>query len=103
MAINLEQMSLEELRQLQKDVKKALASYEARRKREALAEMQEVARKHGLDLSDVVRGGKKGAAVATPRYRHPENPELTWAGRGRQPRWIKEMLASGTSLEDLRI
>ena len=103
MAINLEQMSLEELQQLQKDVKKALASYEDRRKKEALVEMQEVARKHGLDFNDVVRGGKRGTAVSAPRYRHPENPELTWAGRGRQPRWIKEMLASGTPLEDLRI
>ena len=103
MAVNLDRMSHEDLVQLQKDVKKALATYEERRRKEALIEMQEVARKHGLDLADVVKGGKRGASVSAPKYRHPENPELTWAGRGRQPRWIKEALQQGKNLEDMRI
>ncbi len=102
MAINLDKMSNEELVSLQKDVKKALATYEDRRRKEALIEMQEVARKHGLDLSDVVKSSKKGA-VSAPKYRHPENPELTWAGRGRQPRWIKEAIEDGRTLDDMRI
>lgn len=102
MAVNLDKMSHEELVQLQKDVKKALATYEERRRKEALIEMQEVARRHGLDLADVVKGGKRGS-VSAPKYRHPENPELTWAGRGRQPRWVKEALQQGKTLEDMRI
>ena len=102
MAIDLDKMSHDELVQLQKDVKKALATYAERRRKEALIEMQEVARKHGLDLADVVKSGKKGS-VSAPKYRHPENPELTWAGRGRQPRWVKEALEQGQSLEDMRI
>lgn len=102
MAVNLDKMSHDELVQLQKDVKKALATYAERRRKEALIEMQEVARKHGVDLSDVVKGGKKGA-MSTPKYRHPENPELTWAGRGRQPRWVKEALQQGKNLDDMRI
>lgn len=24
------------------------------------------------------------------KYRHPENPELTWSGRGREPKWLAE-------------
>lgn len=102
MAVNLDKMSHDELVQLQKDVKKALASYAERRRKEALIEMQEVARKHGLDLADVVKGGKRGS-VSAPKYRHPESPELTWAGRGRQPRWIKEALKQGKSLDEMRI
>lgn len=103
MAINLDKMNYDELMQHQKDVKRAIATYEERRRKEALIEMQEVARRHGLDLSDVVKVGKKGASVSAPKYRHPENPELTWAGRGRQPRWIKDALEAGKSLEDMRI
>jgi DNA-binding protein H-NS len=102
MATNLDKMSHDELAQLQKDVKKALATYAERRRKEALIEMQEVARKHGLDLSDVVKGGKKGS-VSAPKYRHPQHPELTWAGRGRQPRWIKEELKNGKSLSEMLI
>ena len=103
MKIDLDQMSYDELVQLQKNVKRALSTYEDRRRKEALIEMQEVARKHGLELSEIVKAGKKGAPVAAPKYRHPENPELTWAGRGRQPRWVKEALNEGRNLEDLRI
>ncbi len=103
MAVNLDKMSYDELVQLQKDIKKAIATYEDRRRKEALIEMQEVARRHGLELSDIVKGGKKGASVSAPKYRHPENPELTWAGRGRQPRWVKEALEQGKNLDDMRI
>ncbi|MBM9594529.1 H-NS histone family protein [Roseitranquillus sediminis] len=102
MAVDYEKMSYDELQRHQKELKRAMSSYEERRKKEALIEMQEVARRHGVDLNEIVRGGKKGTA-SVPKYRHPENPDLTWAGRGRQPRWVKEMLEDGKSLEELRI
>lgn len=38
-----------------------------------------------------------------PKYVHPTNPELTWAGRGRTPRWMKPMLAEGKKKEDFLI
>ncbi|WP_342344670.1 H-NS histone family protein [Vannielia litorea] len=34
---------------------------------------------------------------------HPENPTVTWYGRGRQPKWIKEALANGKRLEKFLI
>ncbi len=33
-----------------------------------------------------------------PKYRHPENTEITWSGRGRKPAWIVEGLEAGKSL-----
>ena len=39
----------------------------------------------------------------TPRYRNPADRGQTWTGRGRQPRWIAEALASGRSLDDFKI
>jgi DNA-binding protein H-NS len=41
----------------------------------------------------------KGAAS----YRNPARPSETWAGRGRQPRWLKAQLESGKKLDDFRI
>ena len=38
-----------------------------------------------------------------PRYRNPQPPHETWSGRGRQPRWVTEMIDAGKSLDDLRI
>ena len=38
-----------------------------------------------------------------PKYRNPGNPSQTWSGRGTQPQWVRELLAAGTQLEDIRI
>lgn len=37
---------------------------------------------------------------STPKYRDPEKPENTWAGRGKKPGWLLEKLEAGASLED---
>jgi len=38
-----------------------------------------------------------------PVYRNPSNSAETWTGRGRQPKWVRDALASGARLEALRI
>ena len=38
-----------------------------------------------------------------PKYQNPENTSETWAGRGKQPRWLREQLRSGKKLGDLLI
>jgi DNA-binding protein H-NS len=39
----------------------------------------------------------------TPKYRNPDRPSETWAGRGKQPRWLVAQLGSGRRIEDFRI
>nr|WED69767.1 H-NS histone family protein [Pectobacterium colocasium] len=36
-----------------------------------------------------------------PKYAHPDNPSLTWSGRGKQPNWFKEALAAGKTQAQL--
>jgi DNA-binding protein H-NS len=38
-----------------------------------------------------------------PKYKNPKNPSETWAGRGKQPRWLKAQIRSGKNLEDFLI
>ena len=38
-----------------------------------------------------------------PKYRTPAKPAETWAGRGKQPRWLTAQLKSGKKLNDFRI
>lgn len=102
--IDLNSLTLDELKKLQKDVNKAVESYEDRRKQEARAAVEAKAREMGFSLSELSDGtAKKGRTPRPPKYRHPENPSLTWSGRGRQPGWIKEALANGTSLDEFLI
>jgi DNA-binding protein H-NS len=38
-----------------------------------------------------------------PKYQNPQSPSETWAGRGKQPRWLTAQLRSGKKLEDFLI
>jgi DNA-binding protein H-NS len=38
-----------------------------------------------------------------PKYQNPKNSEETWAGRGKQPRWLTAQLRSGRKLTDFLI
>lgn len=104
--INLEKLKLDELKQLEKDVAKAITSFEKRMRADAMAAAEAAAKEHGFSLTQLMGGGGKagGAKPALPpKFRHPENPAKTWSGRGRQPDWIKDALAKGKSLDDMLI
>jgi DNA-binding protein H-NS len=38
-----------------------------------------------------------------PKYQNPELPAQKWSGRGKQPHWIRRVLASGKTMDDCRI
>jgi len=38
-----------------------------------------------------------------PKFRNPDEPSETWAGRGMQPRWLRKQLGSGKRIDDFRI
>lgn len=106
MAIDLDNLSRDELVKLISDAEKALKTLETRRKAEAKRAAEKAAQEYGFTLDDVVSGGSgkgnKGSKGA-PKYAHPENPAQTWTGRGRQPNWVKAALESGKTLDDLKI
>jgi DNA-binding protein H-NS len=104
--VDLQDMSLDELKRLQKDVAKAIEDFEERRRREALVAVEEKAREMGFTLAELTGASgtkKSGKTKSPPKYQHPENPALTWTGRGRKPDWIKEGLEAGKSLDDFLI
>jgi DNA-binding protein H-NS len=38
-----------------------------------------------------------------PKFRNPDRPSETWAGRGKQPRWLTAQLRTGKRIDDFRI
>tara|TARA_R110002074_G_scaffold165088_6_gene325087 strand:+ start:324 stop:635 length:312 start_codon:yes stop_codon:yes gene_type:complete len=102
--IDLESLSLKELKQLQKNVETAIADFKDRERRAALAEVEAFAREKGLapaDLADLL--SKRTRKPAAPKYANPEDPSQTWSGRGRRPRWVQAALDTGKSLDDMAI
>ena len=104
MDVDLNTMSLKDLKDLQSQVAKAIAGYEGRRKKDALSELEEKAREMGFSLSDLMGGGQsRKRTSATPKYANPANPSDTWSGRGRKPRWFSEALNAGKSPESMSV
>jgi DNA-binding protein H-NS len=101
---DLEALSLSELKKMQKDVAKAISTFEDRQKAEARAKVEALARDLGYSLTELVGTDTKSARTpAAAKYRHPENPALTWSGRGRKPQWFVEALEAGKTANDLAI
>ena len=104
MSINLDSHSLKELKDLQTQVAKAISSFEDRRKKLALAELEDKAREMGFSLSELT-----GSAVvrkrspAVPKYANPADKSDTWSGRGRKPRWFATALAAGKKPQSMAI
>jgi DNA-binding protein H-NS len=101
---DLEALSLPELKKMQKDIAKAISTFEDRQKAEARAKVEALARDLGYSLAELVGTETKSSRTpAAAKYRHPENPALTWSGRGRKPQWFVEELEEGKTASDLAI
>jgi DNA-binding protein H-NS len=98
--MNFKSMSIEKLAKLKRQVESALASKVAETRRMLEAQLA------GLTKADITstrgwRGGLRGKVA--PKYRNPDNPSETWAGRGLKPRWLVAALKGGKKLEHFSI
>lgn len=102
--VDLNSMSLKELKDLQAQVAKAIASFEDRKKLETLAKLREMARAEGFQLEELTAlTTTRKRAPSTTIYANPADSSDTWSGRGRKPRWFIEAMAKGTRREDLLV
>lgn len=102
MEINLDDMSLRDLRDLRNKIDRAITTHDDRRRKEAIAAAESAAREFGFNLADLASVKPPRAKIA-PKYVNPNDPDATWTGRGRKPRWVHDALESGKTLGDLEI
>jgi DNA-binding protein H-NS len=101
---NLKSMSVDRLTALREQVDAVLNSKVADERRNLQDQLSRLDRLAGAGTraKGSGRGGMMRGAVA-PKYRNPENPGETWAGRGLKPRWLAAALKAGKKLEDFSI
>lgn len=106
--VDLSNFSVAELRDLKAQVGEQIKT----REKDEIANVQKqilaLAQSVGMTVEQIMslKNGqpKKAAKPVAVRYRHPEQPELQWTGRGRQPRWITEYLEKpGNKLDALQV
>ncbi|MBX9295682.1 H-NS histone family protein [Chromobacterium vaccinii] len=89
---------------LKADVESEIKRREVEEKSKAKKQILELARSFGLSVEDVL--SSKATTVRKPveaKYRHPNDSNLTWTGRGRKPAWVQAWIDSGKKLETLAI
>ena len=105
--MDLSNMSVGDLRNLQEQIKQEMKKREVQEVQKAREQILAIAQSVGVPLKDLLAtGGRgnstKGNSVAV-RYRHPDNASQQWTGRGRQPKWVKDWVESGKSMDKLRV
>jgi DNA-binding protein H-NS len=99
----LKTMSVAKLRDLKSQVEAAISAKVSERRQELESELSKLDGHSGGPRRGRPpgRGGPRGAVA--PKYRNPENPAETWAGRGLRPRWLVAALKGGKKVEDFVI
>lgn len=105
--MDLSALSLAELRDLQQQIPAELKRREASEKANVLNEVRAFAKARGFAIEDLLGKDVKVKASAggkvKVKYRHPQNAELEWTGRGRKPKWVEAWLAQGGNLDALLV
>jgi len=107
--MDLSNLSLGDLRNLQDQIKQEMKKREQQEVQKAREQIMAIAQSVGLPLKDLIntnaraaKSGQAGGTVAV-RFRNPDNASQQWTGRGRQPKWVKEWVEGGNSLDKLRV
>ena len=106
---DLSNYSLADLRNLHEEIKQEMNNREAQDLQKAREQILAIAQSVGVPLAELIGKGGKGGNKKGPsgpvavRFQNPENASQQWTGRGRQPRWIKEWVEGGKSLDELRV
>ena len=98
-------LSESELQAVIESAEKALKNLQANKRKDVIAQIKELAASidvvveiHEADKKSV----RKGVKVPI-KYRHPEDPEKTWTGRGVMPTWLQALINAGHDRSEFEV
>lgn len=105
---DISNLSVEELKKLQVEAEALIASKKDQAIEDAYNQIAAIAENVGLSIEQILEFGATKRKKTTrksvePRYRSKANPNDTWTGRGKQPRWLVAELEKGAKLESFLI
>ena len=93
-SIDITRLDIDQLADLLTKAQAALASRERQNRKVLRAELERRVTAEGYGLADVFPELSAARSSTTrqkrpARYRDPQNPERTWSGIGRAPKWVQ--------------
>ena len=107
--MDLSKLNLAELKDLQAQIGAEMKNREKSEIEKARNDINAIAQSLGLSLKDLLGGSeskgkvRKQTGKVAVQYRNPQDASQEWTGRGRQPGWVKELLASGKNLMSAKV
>ncbi|WFU20440.1 H-NS histone family protein [Bradyrhizobium sp. CB3481] len=92
-------MSLDDLWDLHQRIIPILDRKLEAERRKLQEQLDELSRRSSGGSSD----SRRPYPPVVPRFRNPDNPAETWSGRGKLPRWLATLIASGRNRDEFRI
>ena len=96
-SIDLKSLDIEQLPELLAKAQTELASREKQNRKDLRDELERRVAADGYKMADIFPELGAGAASGDRRkrpakYRNPQNPDQTWSGIGRAPKWVQAIL-----------
>src|SRR5690606_23745436 len=101
-------LSLVEIKHIQAEAESLIALKKDQDIEDDYQQILAVDEKVGMTVEQLLEFGaskrkKSSRKSVEPRYRSKSNPDDTWTGRGKQPRWLVAELEKGAKLDDFLI
>ena len=96
-------MSLDRLVNLRDQVNSTLSAKVVDHRRSLESELSKLSRFQGRATTTSAFGRRAARGSVAPKYRNPQNPNETWAGRGLKPRWMSAAIKTGKKMDDFLI
>jgi DNA-binding protein H-NS len=93
--------AIERIKRLRAEADKLLKDAKSEaltRAQEAVAELNSLGFRYALSDGISSRGkAKRPRSSLPPKFRHPTDHTLTWAGKGKMPLWMQELIDAGSA------
>ena len=97
--IDLSTFNIDQLTDLVGKAQSEMASRERQRRKDLRSELERRVVAEGYKMGDIFPELGKGGANSTGRrkmpakFRNPQNPDETWTGIGRSPKWVQAIMS----------
>lgn len=100
--LDLDGLSSAQIVALQNRLAAQLEAKRASEKAELVAEIIRLVEARGYDLPEILALLSRKIASVTAAYVNPDDPTEIWSGQGRRPKWLKDLIDAGHSLDEFR-